>query len=59
MPAGSFNDVVGAWFEKLEDVRMVFGSLEPASVVQKDDPSFLDPSKTVPLFSEDKADFKH
>jgi hypothetical protein len=43
MPAGSFNDVVGAWFEKLEDVRMVFGSLEPASVVQKDDPSFLDP----------------
>jgi uncharacterized protein (TIGR02118 family) len=58
LPAAPFDGYAEAWFEEIADVAKVVGSPEWASVVQKDDLNFIDASKTLILFTEEKIDFR-
>ncbi|SIT55607.1 Ethyl tert-butyl ether degradation EthD [Mesorhizobium prunaredense] len=53
-----FDGVAEAWFPDMAAVGRVMGSDGWANVVMKDDPNFLDVSKTLVMFSEEKVDFK-
>lgn len=55
--AAPFDGVAEAWFPDMEAVGRVMGSEGWANLVMKDDPNFLDVSKTLVMFTEEKVDF--
>jgi uncharacterized protein (TIGR02118 family) len=55
--AAPFDGYAEAWFPNMEAVYKVIGSPKWAEVVAKDDENFLDRSKTLVLFSEEKVDY--
>jgi len=56
--AAPFDGYAEAWFADMDAVYRVIGSPQWAEVVAKDDENFLDRSKTLVLFTEEKVDFK-
>ena len=56
--AAPFDGVAEAWFRDMDAVHAVMGSQGWADVVVKDDPNFLDVSKTLVMFSEEKVDHR-
>jgi uncharacterized protein (TIGR02118 family) len=57
VPAAPFDGYAEAWFPDMDAVYKVIGSPKWAEVVAKDDEEFLDRSKTLVLFSEEKVDY--
>ena len=55
--AAPFDGYAEAWFPNMEAVYKVIGSTKWAEIVAKDDENFLDRSKTLVLFSEEKVDY--
>lgn len=55
--AAPFDGYAEAWFDDMDAVYRVVGSREWAEIVAKDDENFLDRSKTLLLFTEEKIDF--
>jgi uncharacterized protein (TIGR02118 family) len=56
--AAPYDGIAEAWFDTIEDVYKVVGTDAWRDIVQKDDLEFLDPSKTVFMFSEERVDWK-
>ena len=56
--AAPYDGIAEAWFETIEDVYKVVGTQAWKAIVQKDDENFLDTSKTVLMFSEEKVNFE-
>lgn len=56
--AAPFDGVAEAWFPDMEAVGRVMGSDGWANTVMKDDPKFLDVSKTLVMFTEELVDYK-
>jgi uncharacterized protein (TIGR02118 family) len=56
--AAPYDGLAEAWFDTIEDVYKVVGTDAWRDIVQKDDLEFLDPSKTVFMFSEERVDWK-
>jgi uncharacterized protein (TIGR02118 family) len=57
VPAAPFDGYAEAWFPDMNAVYQVIGSAKWAEVVSTDDENFLDTSKTLVLFSEEKVDY--
>ena len=58
MTAAPYEGISEIWFESIEDLRKVVGTDAWRDIVQKDNLEFLDPSKTVVMFSEEKVDWQ-
>lgn len=55
--AAPFDGYAEAWFPDMAAVQAVVGSAKWAELVVEDDKKFLDPSKTLILFTEEKVDY--
>lgn len=53
-----YDGIAEAWFDDVQAAFAVTGSANWAAVVAKDDENFLDRSKTLMMFSEEKVDYK-
>jgi len=56
-PAAPFDGYAEAWFPDMAAAYRVIGAPTWAEVVSKDDENFLDTSKTLIMFSEEKIDY--
>jgi uncharacterized protein (TIGR02118 family) len=57
LPAAPFDGYAEAWFPDMAAVKTVVTSPKWAELVVEDDKKFLDPSKTLMLFTEEKVDY--
>ena len=57
VPAAPFDGYAEAWFPDMDAVYRVIGSPKWAEVVSTDDENFLDTSKTLVMFSDEKVDY--
>jgi len=55
--AAPFDGIAEVWVEDFAAVKAMLGSEKWASVVQEDDKKFLDISKTLVMFTEEKIDY--
>ena len=56
--AAPYDGVSEVWFDSIEDLRKVVGTEAWRKIVQTDNLEFLDSSKTVFMFSEEKINWK-
>ena len=56
--AAPYDGIAEVWFDAVESALAVMGSPGWAAIVAKDDENFLDRSKTLVMFSEEKVDYK-
>lgn len=57
MATAPYDGVAEIWFEKLEDAAAMFTSAHYNTVVAKDEEEFLDRTKTVFIYAEEKKIF--
>ncbi|MGI4746466.1 MAG: EthD domain-containing protein [Janthinobacterium lividum] len=55
--AAPFDGIAEAWLDDLASVKAMLMSDQWASVVQEDDKRFLDTSKTLVMFTEEKVNY--
>ena len=53
--AAPYDGISEVWFESIEDLRKLVSTDAWRDIVQKDNLEFLDPSKTIVMFSEEKV----
>ena len=56
--AAPYDGIAEAWFETIEDVYKLVGAQAWKTIVVKDEENFLDRSKTVLMFSEEKVNYE-
>jgi len=56
--AAPYDGISEVWFDSVEDLRRVVGTEAWRNIVYKDNEEFLDTSKTVFMFSEEKIDWQ-